>query len=73
MVRTLQQLMNGRTPRARYGLALLSVRQPWDVVSFTVRYTRGLELIQQIEHRRIGERQDLRHQTPVTCCFGSSQ
>src|SRR5690242_16178324 len=48
MVRTLQQLMKGRTPRARYGWALLSVRSAmgWSLLHCAV--YRGLELIEQV-------------------------
>src|SRR5690242_4134306 len=61
MVRTLQQLMKGRTPRAGYGLALLSVRSAMGCCLLHCAIHRRLELIEQLHHRRVGERQDLRH------------
>src|SRR4051812_6968212 len=61
MVRTLQQLIKGRTPRAAYGLALVSVRSAMGRVLLHCAIYRGLELIQQLQHRRVGKWQDLRH------------
>src|SRR6476646_743210 len=60
MVRTLQQLMTGRTPRARYGLALLSVRSAMGRILLHCAVDGGLELIEQLEHHWVGKRQDLR-------------
>src|SRR6516225_2283274 len=64
MVRTLQQLMKGRTPSARYGLALLSVSSAMRGVLHGCPVYGGFEIGQKLQNRRIGEWQDLGQDHP---------